>query len=253
MKEHTTDVNELFDRIINALPDKSKYSKEIDDIHKYFEKNKLLPDINLLCDDDIIFLSKLVDSRFCKELYNRNLRRSPIWKSESEYQVFLDGFVGDNSFIVLQNQINTVVKFLEEESPSHRLDEESLKFCKAKMHEITTANLEEQDCNDMKQRYELLLKWLECFDKIHREQNVEFDFIIIPAVKFESNFNKEDLRKILIYFPTSQKAYPLEKLLNLFSSKEDPRRKFFYIYYKKNEHSQLDVEKIGREIAKLII
>ena len=87
----------------------------------------------------------------------------------------------------------------------------------------------------MKQRYELLQNWLKCFKKIHCDQSIDFNFIIIPAAKFESSFNEQDLRKLLVYFPTSQKAYPLEKLINLFSSKEDPRRKFFYIYYKKNK------------------
>jgi len=247
------DIAELFNNIVASLSDKSMYFKEIDAINKYFDQRQLLLNVNLLCDDDIIFLSKIVDSRFCKELYNRNSRRSPIWKSESEYKVFLDGFVGDDAFLILQNQINTVVKFLNEESPTHCLDKESLEFCKGKMAEIESAGLDEQDCCDMKQRYELLLKWLKCFEKIHQDQNIDFDFVIIPATKFESSFNKEDLREMLVYFPASDKAYPLEKLINLFSSKEDSRRKYFYIYYKKNGNVQLDVEKIGREIAKLIL
>lgn len=252
-KQQITEIGELFDKIINGLPDKTMYSTEIDTIHQFFEKNMTLHYVNLLCDDDIIFLSKAVDSRFCKELYNRNLRRSPIWKSESEYKVFLDGFVGDDAFPTLQNQINTVVKFLEDESPSHCLDARSLKFCEEKMEELKESNLEEQDYNDMKQRYELLQNWLKCFERIHSDQKIDFDFIIISATKFKSSFNEGDLRKLLVYFPTSKKAYPLEKLINLFSSKKNLREKYFYIYYRKNENCQLDVEKIGREIAKLVL
>lgn len=252
-KQQLIDVGELFGKIISGLPDQSVYSQEIEAISRYFRKNKPLLDVSLLCDDDIVFLSKYVDSSSCKELYDRNSRRSPIWKSESEYKVFLDGYVGDDAFPILQNQINTVVKFLEEESPSHCLDAESLKFCEETIKNLEESNLEEQDYNDMKKRYELLQKWLKCFEKIHYDQKIDFDFIIIPATKFESSFNKEDLRKLLVYFPTSQKAYPLEKLINLFSSKKDSRIKFFYIYYRKNENCQLDVEKIGREIAKLIL
>lgn len=252
-KTHSKDIVELFDRIVDSLPNKSIHSEEIDVIHQYLEKNKLFLDVNLLCDDDIIFLSKVVDSRFCKELYNRNLRRSPIWKSESEYKVFIDGFVGDDAFLILQSQINTVVKFLEEESPTHCLDKDSLEFCQAKMDEIEKDDLDDQNRYNMKQRYELLQNWLKCFERICNDQNIDFDIVIIPSRKFESSFNKEDLRGILVYFPISKKAYPLKKLINLFSSEENSRRDFFYIYYNKKNGCQLDVEKIGREIAKLVL
>ncbi len=45
--------------------------------------------IKLFCDDDLIFLLKnKYEFSFFKEYLNRNLRKHPLWKSESEYKTF---------------------------------------------------------------------------------------------------------------------------------------------------------------------
>ena len=223
-------------------------------IEKHIETANTYADISLLCDDDIIHLSKTIDQYFSNELFNRGIRRHPIWKSESEYKIYMDGFIGDESYDELQSQIKVLYKFLLEEAPSPAIDSEAVDYCQKRLEEICALELSEYDKIDMTTRYSMLLKWLKMFEKIADEQNLrQFDFRIIPASQFDSSFKKEDLGNIPIFFFFSGKIYPLSKLINLFTVNDTKRHKFFYVYYRKNPGEEIDAPKVGKEIAKLIV
>ena len=210
--------------------------------------------ISLLCDDDIIHLAKTTRQYYAEELFNRGHRRHPVWKSESEYKIYVDGYIGDETYDELQSQIKILNKFLLEEAPNPSINQDAIDYCKEKLGEIPDAAFSEADKTVMTKRYTILLNWLEMFSKVRESQNLRFfDFLIIPTSKFESGFKKEDLSNTPIYFPESGKTQPLGKLINLFTTKDTVRHMFFYVYYRKANGEMIDAQQVGREIAKLVL
>lgn len=239
---------------ISETEHRNEIIKSIQTIEKNVEQLNYYIDVSLLCDDDIIHLAKITDSNFSNELFNRGIRRHPVWKSESEYKIYMDGFIGDESYEELQSQIKVLCKFLLEEAPSPSIDQAAVDFCEKELNKISDlTNLSADDKIDMTTRYSMLLKWLKMFEKIAAEQNLDFDFLIIPASQFESSFKKEDIGNMPIFFPGTKKTYPLKRLINLFIVKDTKRHNFFYVYYRRNHDEEIDALKVGKEIAKLVL
>lgn len=228
-------------------------NKKIYKLAKFHSTGKKSELVSLLCDDDIIFFSKKINNSFCAELFDRNKRRHPLWKSESEYKVIVDGYIGDRGYQDLFSQLEIVNNFLESESPSHKMDKASKQWCIDQLEESKKSKLSELNKRDMIARYELLLSWLNCFENIAKSQKVDFDFVIVSASYFTSSFAKDDLKKIQIYFPNHHKSYELRELIELFSFKKSSRDKFFYVYYNCSEKRELDMNAIGKEISKTIL
>ena len=207
-----------------------------------------------LCDDDIVYLSKQLNSPLCSELLDRNSRRHPVWKSESEYNICVDCYIGNETHPYLQEKMAFLSKFQNEEAPSHCINDEAIDYCKNCLKEIESSELSELDKKDMKNRYELLLKWLNGLKGIAKNQSIKtFDFVIVPASKFETSFKKNDLSETPIYFPKENKTYRLKELINLFSTKNEERHKFFYIFFKREDDYKVDAFQFGKELAKLAL
>lgn len=250
----------IYSKAKEALADlqDSKYKDKLKDqlcaLEKYIIDSYIPEKISLLCDDDIVHFAKAINPTFSKELFNRNERHHPVWKSESEYKIYLDGFIGDESYDELQSQIKILIKFLNEEAPKPSINQEAIDRCNSLLHSIPTSDFSEADKADMTHRYTTILNWLMAFKKIVENQSLKtFDFVIVTASNFESSFKKEDLGNTPIYFPETGKTQPLKKLINLFTIKDIDRRKFFYVYYKKSDNDKIDALRVGKEIAKLIL
>lgn len=249
--------NAEIEKIIGLLPNndvKDAISDGLKIVKDNLEQLSMSAEISLLCDDDIIHLAKTTGQYYATELFNRGLRRHPVWKSESEYKIYVDGFVGDESYDELQSQIKILNKFLLEEAPSPSINQEAVDYCQGKLEEIPTSEFSEADKKDLMTRYSILLGWLKMFENIYKTQHLKnFDFLIIPTSKFVSSFKKDDLSYTPIFFPESAKTQPLGKLINLFAIKDAARRMFFYVYYRKNVDETIDAQQVGREIAKLVL
>ena len=244
-------INKVFDLMKEDNYENQKVIEELASAMEKIDRLSLPMNISSLCDDDIIHLAKQENIIFYNELIHRGIRRHPIWKSESEYKVCIDGYVGEDINPKLQKEMEILTKFQNEESPNHCIDEQAIKHCNKCLQDVDKETLSELDRQIMRERYELLLKWLTCFEGIYKEQGLRrFSFVIIPTSKFESSFKKSDLSKTLIYFSDSREIYELSKLINLFSIKDDNRRKFFYVYYAKESGEKIDPNFCGRAIAK---
>ena len=77
--------------------------------------------------------------------------------------------------------------------------------------------------------------------------------MIVRTSNFESSFAKDNLGRTPIFMPETGKTYTLNKLINLFTTEDIDRRKFFYVYYKKEFDETIDASKVGKKIAKLIL
>lgn len=245
----------LIQHIIRTVASKFKEKKSQDlfDFKSLLE-NEPAQKISLLCDDDIIHWAKKYKSNFSEEFFNRSMRRHPIWKSEAEYRVVVDGLIGEDSFLRLEAELKILKGFLLTESTSHCIDATSKDICDQKLKSLKSDNeLTQEDKDNMEERYSLIQKWLKCFENIHKSQGIPFDFVLVESENFQSGFLKQDLADTVIYFSEFNKDYKLSKLISLLSStKRNDRENFFYVYYKRKEKI-IDAVAVGREIAKIII
>jgi len=210
--------------------------------------------ISLLCDDDIIYLTKSLHPVFSEELFNRSIRHHPVWKSESEYKIYVNGFIGDEGYSELQSQIKLLIRFLSQESPTPSINQQAINYCEEQLNGISTQTLSADDKQDMERRYTVLLRWLKAFKKIVEDQGLEnFDFVIVPTSNFESSFKKADLGNTPVFFPETQKTHSLNKLIDLFDIKDINRDKFFYVYYRRADGESIDALQVGKAIAKIIL
>ena len=246
-------INELITKV-STDPNLESLANELKSLQESIEYVHLSDEIDLLCDDDIIHIAKSINHPLCLELFNRVLRRHPVWKSESEYRVFVDGYIGDATYPTLQQHVSLLNKFINEEVPSHSINEEALNICKDKLKQIEAETISDQDKEIMRERYNLLLRWIETFKNISLESSLKyFDFVIVPASKFESSFNKRDLAETPIHFPECHRNFSLKDLINLFSLKGNERKDYFYVYYKRDFGEHLDPLMVGKAISKLVL
>ena len=87
--------------------------------------------VSLLCDDDIIYLMKNVDS--CKSelalgYFDRSKRRHPIWKSEAEYTALITHVIGGNadSMDALEHAMNVVATYLTKTTDTWAVNDETV-------------------------------------------------------------------------------------------------------------------------------
>lgn len=101
---------------LNRKFDKKLFSVEAisskGEIFTYDDGKKMR--IRLLCDDDIISLSKsLLDDPLVNEYFERNKRRHPLWKSEAEYNAYIKDELGGPVFDKVKNAIRIMLDSLE--------------------------------------------------------------------------------------------------------------------------------------------
>lgn len=249
-------INRLND-LISSKPNSKENEAELSTLSMILDNLthlKFPHEISSLCDDDIVHIAKKIHHPLCLELFNRAQRRHPVWKSESEYGIYVDGFIGDGSNEKLHQCIKLLNSFIRTEVPSHCIGDEALTICRNKIDEIEKLPFSDKDKDDMYERYKLILKWIEALQQICETSKLKnFELVIVPAVKFESGFKKKDLAEIPIYFPNVNKHYLLKDLINLLSFNESKRKKYFYVYYKREKDEKIDPILLGKTIGKLVL
>ncbi|MCQ2752461.1 MAG: hypothetical protein MJ189_05135, partial [Coriobacteriales bacterium] len=76
------------------------------------------------------------------------------------------------------------------------------------------------------------------------ENDMNFDFIVIPTSMFWSNFSKDDLGKTLINFGHGQTPKMLKNVCKLLSVKEREHKDFYYLFYRPITKTQRNIHKI---------
>ena len=202
--------------------------------------------ISLLCDDDIIYLAKNVfPNEYSYELFERNERRHPVWKSEAEYKAyigslstggkykekflecmesFIDGKISEHPVPLVINE-DLIVKF-----------EQELKESKEKSGE----NAEQIEGIKRKIR---ACKYLENYIE---GTSIPFDFIVIPTSVFISNFSKHHLGETLIVFGKEDKQITkkLKDVCNLLKADSEEDKTFYYLFYRRGKADENNSGKI---------
>lgn len=206
--------------------------------------------VSLLCDADIIFLLKNLEGNTnVKELFDRSSRRHPIWKSESEYKALFDTCFNNQTYDVLDTEMDDLFKYLNYLNSAQTINEETLKACEEdiKSYEAVVSSgtadssLEEQIA--CKKRFQ---EWIRVFEKFAKCQGIEFDFVILKQDQFNSGFAKTKFSELRIKFPELENVCHFGKVTNVLSAQKSLREKFFYVFYRRetNANKELDVFKL---------
>ena len=206
--------------------------------------------ISLLCDDDIIYLTKNVcGNQLTKEYFCRNLRRHPIWKSEAEYKTMFIQPLGSEALDKLEKQFGRLEKFLKEELQYPIVNEEALKKCESVLQRIENDTvLNKMDRIAQQDSYKNILKWMKCLKEFSESKGIPFDYVIIGASHFKSGFQKEELIDTKIDFPNLNKQNRLGEVVNLLDAHNE-RDKFFYLYYRRENGKDIDVRSLSNALC----
>lgn len=203
--------------------------------------------IKLLCDDDIIFLMKNVHpSEFSSEYFERNKRRHPIWKSESEYKAFFLQFTGEGELLSkVESAMESTAKYLAKSSDTWVINETLIDKLKYELNVLETADLDQTTKNVQFSQKNDILKVAECLKEYAQSTNTSCDFIILMASQFNSGFGKPDFSETNIVFSNKEscKISKFGKIVSSLEAKQQSRENFFYLFYKRNPEDINDIDK----------
>lgn len=212
--------------------------------------------ISLLCDADITFLMKNLDSDFEKEYFQRKDRRHPLWKSEAEYKAIFNVGYTDKIFEIVENGLESLCKYLNFVCKSQEINEIALGACEKDLEnaqrllETTTVNKENIEAMIVEKGKHL--QWLKALKTFAEEQKLDFDFVILRANQFNSGFAKEAFAKIQIEFDTLKKPCFFEKVTNTLKAEKSSREKFFYLFYRRiDKKNKIDLRSLAVILGKI--
>ena len=209
--------------------------------------------ITLMCDDDIVYLFKNVyPDEISKEFFERRNRRHPVWKSEAEYNAFLNAlstggtykenfqdclkaFIGGNQ---KDMQVPIVINREYEQKLRNELAESS-RMLKSQTDKYMEQSLKKQRLGIIRRLN--LCKYLNDYAETH---GLRDDFIIIKANMFNSSFSKDELQKVLIVF--EQEEEDIVKTVKDVCSTlkaESTNEEFYYLYYRGESQSKIKDKK----------
>lgn len=195
--------------------------------------------VTLLCDADIFFLMKnLKDNADVRELLDRNSRRHPIWKSESEYKALFDTCFNEKTYDVLDAEMDDFFRYLNYLNSVQSINEETLKAC-----DVDILSFEKMLCTDKADgsigdqivRKRRFREWIMVFKDFAKQQGIAFDFVILKQDQFNSGFAKVKFSELNIKFPELENVCRFGDVTNVLTAKKSLRDKFFYVFYRRNE------------------
>ena len=190
--------------------------------------------VSLLSDDDIIYLAKNVfPDELSKELFDRNSRMHPVWKSEEEYKALI-GINGEKENFFLEN-ITDLCRENKRSGLEYVVINDSL--IESKKKELTVE--EKVDKAESRLRIKRLKGQIEMCSFLVNKAKVNdwgSELLFIKTSMFNSNFRKEDIKKLPIVFGKDGKQYirKLVEVCNLLNA-PDTGRDFCYLFYRRGK------------------
>lgn len=199
-----------------------------------YDKEKSIR-IRLLCDDDIISLSKsMLEDSLVDEYFERKQRRHPLWKSEAEYNAFIERDLEGKQLELVKESITTMLDSLEGKKV-YSIGNEYINEIKSEIERLDSM----KDVLD-KDTYDAQLKGKSTIKKIcdglkkYADANgIVPDYVFLKSSQFSSGFAKPDFSNINIIFnkdvnPEPKKFGDVVVTLKSFSENKN----FYYIFSK---------------------
>ena len=212
---------------------KSENEQKVDTLH-----------IHYLCDADLIFLIKnRYISHYSEEYFNRNKRRLPVWKSEAEFRS-----------LFTESERKTINEAMEKIMSNNtglvddiEITEETLEDIKKAIEEAKIGFTERAIILEKKHAYITKI-----FD-LCEQFGISKSFVLISKTFFKSNFSKDDMGKIPIYFPANQKFCALKKVSTTLSSNRTENEKLIYFYYyPKQNREKIDTDSFSKKLLGIL-
>ncbi len=187
--------------------------------------------LSLLCDDDIVVYIKNNESSFiAQQFFNRKIRLKPVWKTEADFDSIVSGQIGDKVKDRLVADLEAVVDSLDD---SLYINAESKEKANQELEVAKEKKVDKYIINS----YEKKLNIIDLFQKytIDNGRTLDFQFAILFAEKFTTNYRKLEVEKLYISLSDSR-VEPLNKISSLQAAdgQSDIKSKLFYIYTTEN-------------------
>lgn len=203
------------------------------------DKGSKFENINVryLCDTDLVFLMKNIyyDNNFyAKEYFNRNIRRHPLWKSEAEYRNLFteeDRKNIDKIMRVILVKSNKASVEVNRKAIQAVEDELKVERNKERNYSIRIETLEEQ------------VKYLSAILKACQNNGIGDNILLLSTSFFKSNFSKDDMKNIMLFFPNGNPLCRLEKVSTILTSSALSSNELVYLFYYPQKGEKID--KVG--------
>lgn len=187
----------------------------------------------LLTDNDIICFAKEQANKsinsdeelFVKELFNRSIRRKPLWKTESDYNYLLKN--NNQNFIKKLQSLVTI-------------GDKTFTVINDKTKHIIQEQIDNIDSIARKEELKKAKKIIEKLEDFFDENHHTFDFALIFR-KFSKQTLSNDVGKLLIEDKDSKHVCALEEYLPklVFSySSDNSNESMFYVYVNKHDNKE---------------
>ena len=212
--------------------------------------------VRLMGDSDILYLMKnLPDTALANEYYGRKYRKHPIWKSEAEFQaIFLRQ---EKQLQIIEDELNDLITHLRSLGLPFVINEEALRECRSDLEEYEDLLKKESDVMERKKFESSIaarkqhVRFMEIWESFAKESGVDFEFLIIHADQFNSNFRKQELGNIKIILPELRSPCKFEEVSNVLKAQKSKGEKFFFVYYSRRfEGQQISISNLRKQMLK---
>jgi len=220
-----------------------------------FQKNSLTKegivlqnDLNLwlMNDGDLLFLMKQISEdnpykNYVEEYLSRNQRRSPIWKSESEFRLILKEFSEKEQDIFMDIFTDYGGKD-GENSIGTTLNEQRIRELEKNLEKVKSdGKLKQEDKENNILVIQRQLFWLRNLQLFFESNQMKFNIHNQRADVFQSKINELTKTGVLIWYDQLKKSENIASVLSLYSTTEKQKKiKLFYLYAKKSDSFTLD-------------
>ena len=207
--------------------------------------------ICLLADSDIKAYTKKFYSKdlIIKEYFAREMRRKPLWKSESEYRILFEQRGIDKPILdELESRISSLEDFLVGKFDIPLINQDSLDYLQSELpDESLPAKIRTGKTEELKKSIDLL----NVLKSYSEKKKIPFEYVLVSAKQFTTGFNKEEFKTIRVRFDDTN-IKTLESVIYLFSA-EQPRENFFYLFADSKVRSMINVREMTFELATFIL
>ena len=237
------------------IDDNDKKLFSLESLSKKGQQFKNGLSISLLCDDDIIYVMKnSFYSQLCEEFFERRTRRHPGWKSEAEYKAFvLDLASGGSLLEKFEQAMSVTAKYLIKSTDSWVIDDSLIAKLEKEKETLITTDMDSETKRVQLENKEMILKVMHSLESYANEKDISCNFVILMASQFNSGFGKPDFSATNIAFQTKdgEKIAAVGDIVSAIEAKERDRDNFFYLFYKRKGHHNIDNDDIdNQEICK---
>lgn len=214
--------------------------------------------IRLLSDSDVLHLAKQYydESDAVKEYCDRNLRRHPFWKSEAEFALLFD-FKKNELFIEIL--LKWEDDLLEGRYGVYSLNDtfnDSLHNQLTQSNEAYEKTVDETQKRIYQDKIEKLKIEIDLLEKIKKyllSKNIPFDLVIISKKQFKSNIYKPAFKDLPIRFNSINSSISKMSEVTFMPLDTQEEKEFFYLFYKRQEDSIVDIEDFSKELRRIAI